>query len=62
MDLQPPVQEVQGRVLGARHVKGNLNPRREQGPGEGDGDEGASDQGRGPPCYSRVLGPHGSTR
>lgn len=51
VDLQPPVQEVQGCVLGAERGQGQPQTRTEV-PGEGlgsqDVDEGGSDQGRTP--------------
>lgn len=62
MNLQPPIQEVQGCVLGAERGQGQ--PRTKTGIlGEGlgccDGDEGGSDQGRMPPGDNGILGQDG---
>lgn len=59
VDLQPQVQEVQGRLLGAERGQGQLPTRtgvRGEGLGCCDEGEGGSGQGRGAPGYDRILG------
>lgn len=57
VDLQSPLQEVQGGVLGAEKCQDQPQARTGAwggGLGSRDVDEEASDQGRGPPSYNRV--------